>query len=85
MDYCRYIEPNDDCTEFPSPEVTSECTYESTYLYAPFEYDSTAATYFDLVCDNEFKVRRVGRILFRLGIGICVVGVTQIHWYGILR
>ena len=56
MDFCRYIEPNYDCTEFPSPQDTVDCTTESTYLYAPFEYDSTAVTYFDLVCDDEFKV-----------------------------
>ena len=48
--------PNDDCTEFPSPQDSVDCTTESTYLYAPFEYDSTAVTYFDLVCDDEFKV-----------------------------
>ena len=56
MDFCRYIEPNDDCTEFASPQDTVDCTTESTYLYAPFEYDSTAVTYFDLICDDEFKV-----------------------------
>ena len=55
-DYCRYINPNADCTEFENPDDTTKCTSDSNYLYDSFEYESTIVTELDLVCDEDFKV-----------------------------
>ena len=56
-DYCRYINPNEDCTVFQDPGETTACTSDSRYLYDTFEYDSTIVTELDLVCDEDYKVR----------------------------
>lgn len=43
---------------FEDPDDTTACTSSSNYLYDSFEYDSTIVTELDLVCDEDFKVRR---------------------------
>ena len=55
-DYCRYINPSENCTAFENPDETTACTSDSRYLYDSFEYDSTIVTELDLVCDEDFKV-----------------------------
>ena len=39
------------------------CNEKSVYLYPDFEFESSLVTEQDLVCSEEFKVRRILQIL----------------------
>lgn len=70
-DYCRFYRPSflvlnesDECpAEAFSSRVSTECSNKLGYLYpSDFEFESTAVTEFDLVCDQGYLVALIGSI-----------------------
>ena len=63
-DYCQYspiVAPLENSTcpisSFDLEGNPVECPSDGPWYYEPYEMDSTVVTEFDLVCDDQYKVK----------------------------